>query len=153
VDQRDGHHTSAPERVCCLLVLDSVTSTPQWIRQPKPRGCLHDVCVFVCECVLGRSQVSQPLNLRLCLLQHFGFLTSLVPSRLAAGAMSALPGSSASLLPPLTPLDGPFSSPVVRRCRVPYTCLVRVSGIPAEGTEEGVLQMTFTLPSPDLPLP
>jgi hypothetical protein len=23
--------------VCCLLVLDSVTSTPQWIRQPKPR--------------------------------------------------------------------------------------------------------------------
>jgi hypothetical protein len=24
-------------RVCCLLVLDSVTSTPQWIRQPKPR--------------------------------------------------------------------------------------------------------------------
>ncbi len=29
------------QRVCCLLVLsvlDSVTSTPQWIRQPKPRG-------------------------------------------------------------------------------------------------------------------
>ena len=25
------------ERVCCLVVLDSVTSTPQWIRQPKPR--------------------------------------------------------------------------------------------------------------------
>jgi hypothetical protein len=25
------------ERECCLLVLDSVTSTPQWIRQPKPR--------------------------------------------------------------------------------------------------------------------
>jgi hypothetical protein len=24
-------------RVCCLLVLDSVTSTPQWIRQPKLR--------------------------------------------------------------------------------------------------------------------
>jgi hypothetical protein len=26
------------ERVCCLLALNSVTSTPQWIRQPKPRG-------------------------------------------------------------------------------------------------------------------
>ena len=26
------------ERVCCLLVLYSVTSTLQWIRQPKPRG-------------------------------------------------------------------------------------------------------------------
>ena len=25
------------ERVCCFLVLDSVTSTPQWIRQPRPR--------------------------------------------------------------------------------------------------------------------
>ena len=25
--------------VCCWLVLDSVASTPQWIRQPKPRGC------------------------------------------------------------------------------------------------------------------
>jgi hypothetical protein len=25
------------ESVCCLLVLDSVTSTPQLIRQPKPR--------------------------------------------------------------------------------------------------------------------
>ena len=24
------------ERVCCLLALDSVTSTPQWIRQPTP---------------------------------------------------------------------------------------------------------------------
>ncbi len=23
------------ERVCCLLVLNSGTSTPQWIRQPK----------------------------------------------------------------------------------------------------------------------
>jgi hypothetical protein len=29
-------------RECCLLVLDSVTSTPQWIRQPKPRDV---VCV------------------------------------------------------------------------------------------------------------
>ena len=34
--------------------------------------------VIVCECVIGRSRVSQPLDLRLCLLrlQHFGFLTS-----------------------------------------------------------------------------
>jgi hypothetical protein len=39
------------ECVCCLLVLDSVTSTPQWIRQPKPCDVVHDVCVLVCECV------------------------------------------------------------------------------------------------------
>ena len=32
--------TGIPEKVCCLLVLDSVTSTPQWIRQPKPRDVL-----------------------------------------------------------------------------------------------------------------
>ena len=56
------------------MVLDSVTSTPQWIQhQPEPCGFVHDV--FECECVLGRSRVSQPLNLRLCLLHHFGSLT------------------------------------------------------------------------------
>jgi len=39
--------------------------------------CLVFVClVFVCKYVLGHSRVSQPLNLRLCLLQHLGFLTS-----------------------------------------------------------------------------
>jgi hypothetical protein len=30
--------------VCCLLVLISVTSTPQWTRQPEPRD-MHDVCI------------------------------------------------------------------------------------------------------------
>ena len=38
-------------RMCCLLVLNSVTSTSQWIRQPKPRDVVHDVCVLVCDCV------------------------------------------------------------------------------------------------------
>ena len=55
------------ECVCCLLVLDSVTSTPQWIRQPKPCDVVHNVCVFVRECVLGSARASQPLNIRLCL--------------------------------------------------------------------------------------
>jgi hypothetical protein len=36
--------------VCCLLVLDSVTSTPQWIRQPKPRGVVHKVCMCNRSC-------------------------------------------------------------------------------------------------------
>ena len=68
------------ERVCCLLVLDTVTSTPQWIRQPKPRGC---VFVFVCKYELGRFRATQPPNLRLCLLRHFGILTSphAIPTR------------------------------------------------------------------------
>ena len=39
--------------------------------------CLVFVClVFVRKYVLGHSRVSQPLNLRLCLLRHLGFLTS-----------------------------------------------------------------------------
>jgi hypothetical protein len=39
--------------------------------------CLVFVClVFVCKYVIGHSRVSQPLNLRLCLLRHLGFLTS-----------------------------------------------------------------------------
>ena len=39
--------------------------------------CLVLLClVFVCKYVLGHSRVSQPLNLRLCLLRHLGFLTS-----------------------------------------------------------------------------
>ena len=46
------------ERVCSLLVLDSVTSTTQWIRQLKPRDDVHDVYVFVCKCVLGSSRAS-----------------------------------------------------------------------------------------------
>ena len=47
------------ERVCCLLVLNSVTSTLQLIRQLKPRDGGHDVCVFVCKCVLGSSWASR----------------------------------------------------------------------------------------------
>jgi hypothetical protein len=39
--------------------------------------CWVFVClVFVCKYVLGHSRVFQPLNLRLCLLRHLGFLTS-----------------------------------------------------------------------------
>jgi hypothetical protein len=34
------------ERVCCLLVLNSVTSTPQWIRQPEAAWGVCVVCVF-----------------------------------------------------------------------------------------------------------
>jgi hypothetical protein len=68
------------EREFCLLVLDTVISTPQWRHQPKPRGC---VFVFVCKYVLGRFRATQPPNLRLCLLRHCGFLTSphAIPTR------------------------------------------------------------------------
>jgi hypothetical protein len=40
------------------------------------RGRVGVCVVFVCKYVLGHSRVSQPLNLRLCLFRHFGFLTS-----------------------------------------------------------------------------
>jgi hypothetical protein len=35
--------------LCCLLVLDSVTSTPQWIRQPRPRVCLKEGKLLVLD--------------------------------------------------------------------------------------------------------
>jgi hypothetical protein len=38
------------------------------------RGRVGVCVVCVCKYVLGRSRVSQPLNLRSCLLQHFGCL-------------------------------------------------------------------------------
>ena len=34
---------AAAMMMCCLLVFDSVTSTPQWIRQPRPRVYLRYV--------------------------------------------------------------------------------------------------------------
>ena len=45
-----GATVAVPEvhvkRDCCSLVLDSVTSTPQWIRQPEnPRSCWRDNCL------------------------------------------------------------------------------------------------------------
>ena len=43
---------------------------------PPARGRVVVCFVFVCKYVLGHSRVSQPLNLRLCLLRHLGFLTS-----------------------------------------------------------------------------
>jgi hypothetical protein len=97
-----GRGWEQDESVCCLLVLDSVTSTPQWIRQPKPRDCVHDVCVFVCKCVPGSSRASQPLNFQLCLFFSTSvFSLRLMPIRLAVGATPAFPGSSA---PPLSSL-------------------------------------------------
>ena len=81
-------------------------------RYEKEPFCNSRICVFVCECVFGRSRVYQPLNLWLCLSSTQAFSLRLVPSRLAAGvsqgSTSALPGSSASLVPPLTPPDGPI---------------------------------------------
>ena len=42
------------ERECCLLVLNSVTSTPQWIRQPEAAwGCVWCLCVSMYSDVLG----------------------------------------------------------------------------------------------------
>ncbi len=45
--------------VCCLLVLDSVTSTPQWIHQPEAAwGCVWCLCAWclrasMCSDILG----------------------------------------------------------------------------------------------------
>ena len=90
------------------MVLDSVTSTPQWIRQPKPRDDVHDVCVFVCKCVIGSSRASQPLDiLAYAFSSTSAFSLRLMSLRLAVLAVGATPaflGSSAPAprLPSLT---------------------------------------------------
>ena len=45
------------------LVLNSVTSTPQWIRQPRPCGCVFDVLCVWCLCVSMCSDVVGSLSL------------------------------------------------------------------------------------------
>jgi hypothetical protein len=88
----------ASERACCLLVLSSVASTPQWIRLPKPHDDVHDVGVFVCKCVLGSSRASQPLNiLAYAFSSTAAFSLRLMPLRLAVGAASASAPALSSL--------------------------------------------------------
>ncbi len=41
-DSSQAHLINTSSRESCLLVLNAVTSTPQWIRQPEPRD-MHDV--------------------------------------------------------------------------------------------------------------
>jgi len=102
VRSRRGHERAMGERVCCLLVLDSVTSTPQWIRQPKPRD-VHDVYVFVCKCVLSSPRASQPLNVfAYAFSSTSAFSLRLMTLRLAGGATPAFIGVSAPPLPSLT---------------------------------------------------
>jgi hypothetical protein len=102
VRSRRGHERALGERECCLLVLDSVTSTPEWIGQPKPRD-VHDVCVFICKCVLGSPRASQPLNVfAYDFSSTSAFSLRLMPFRLAVGATPAFIGASAPPLPSLT---------------------------------------------------
>ncbi len=68
------------ERVCVLFIGTQFSNLYTAVDTPA-RGrvgeCVVFVClVFACKYVLGLSRVSQPLNLRLYLLRHLGFLTS-----------------------------------------------------------------------------
>ena len=63
-------------RECVLFIGTRLSNecTPQWIRQPRSRGCVYDVCVCACvTCVLGSSRAFQPLNIRVCSFQHLVF--------------------------------------------------------------------------------
>ena len=79
----------AGEGSVLFIVLNSVTSTPQCIRQPEPRD-VHDVCVFVCKCVLGSPRASQPLNIfAYAFSSTSAFSRRLTPFRPPIGAASA----------------------------------------------------------------
>jgi hypothetical protein len=68
------------ERKCCLLVLNSVTSTPQWIRQPKPRGSVG-LAEPRAPAASGRRSACQifVVPARTSFLNRFIFLTGSVP--------------------------------------------------------------------------
>ena len=55
-------------KVCCLLVLNSVNSTSQWIHQSR---FFRDVCVLVCKCVYLCSKVPGPFIPRTSLPMPF----------------------------------------------------------------------------------
>jgi hypothetical protein len=59
----------------CVLFIGTQFSNLYTAVDTSARGRVGVCVVFVCKYVLGHSRVSQPLNLRLCLLLHFGFLT------------------------------------------------------------------------------
>jgi hypothetical protein len=76
--QHYGEATGASSTVGTVLecVFDTQFSNLYTAVDTPARGRVVVCLVFVCNYVLGRSRVSQPLNLRLCLLRHLGFLTS-----------------------------------------------------------------------------
>ena len=112
----DAVASAAQRRRCCLLVLNLVTSTPQWIRRlvrprdlcvyTRPRPGLRGLCLYVnvCSNVLGS-----------CGLCTFGYVSPstltfalrLVQLIFAAVATSAPPGLSAAL-----PLPSLLRSPL-----------------------------------------
>jgi hypothetical protein len=106
------------QRVCCLLVLNSVTSTPQWIRQPEAAWvcvwCLCAWCLRVSMC----SDILGSLSLRTSGYVSSGtlaFSLRLMPPRPAADAALTHTGSSAAVHPTLLPFHGP----------IPFTFLPR----------------------------
>jgi hypothetical protein len=71
---------SSCERECVLFIgtqFSNLYTAVDTLAMDRVVVCLLSVSlVFVCKYVLGHSRVSQPLNLRLRLLWHLGFLTS-----------------------------------------------------------------------------
>ena len=105
-------------RECCLLVLNSVTSTPQWIRQPEAAW----VCVWCwCAWCLRVSMCSDILGSLSLLTSGYAssgtlaFSLRRMPPRPAADAALTHTGSSAALHPTLLPFHGP----------IPFTFLPR----------------------------
>ena len=66
---------NSPTRESVLFIGTQFSNLYTAVDTPA-RGRVGVCVVFVCKYVLGHSRVSQPLNLRLCLLRHLGFLTS-----------------------------------------------------------------------------
>jgi hypothetical protein len=101
---------SPPERESCLLVLNSVTSTPQWILQPKAAWGVCVVFVFACKYVLRHSRVSQPPNSGYASSSTLAFSLHSMPPRPATDDTLTHTGSSTALRPAPSHPMGPSLS-------------------------------------------
>jgi hypothetical protein len=96
----------------CLLVLNSVTSPPRWIRQPQLRA-MHGVCVC-CFFFLFFLEASHPADFSAPVFSGTSaFSLRLTPSRLTSGATSALQSPPRFHLCPSSPFGHVcFTSPL-----------------------------------------
>ena len=75
--------TYLPKRIYGAWLLFIIIGSYFLFLQEQIKDIIIIMFVLVCKYVLGRSRTTQPPNLRLCLLRHFGFLTSphAIPTR------------------------------------------------------------------------
>ena len=109
IDTLTGKATQ--KKKCCLLVLNSVTSPPRWIRQPQLRA-MHGVCVCFFSLFFWRPWTSAGCHAPV-FSGTSAFSLCLTPSRLTPSATSAVLSPPRFHLCPSSPCEHVcFTSPL-----------------------------------------